>query len=232
MGLADTGRYLLTAKEDLMKKIWSILLIISLSLFAAIPVLAETFQGVKYTVIEKSNLGSIKGSIDIRLEKKVTKEFLHKLALNLRNAEPRKYDRLFITYYLPGMIPGSGAWATSHFNPNLVVKILGTTIEEEKALRSGSEDSVGEIIGEWLDESPYVGAKYTFLKRNGKIFMIRKFKDGSGSEKEMIQKRQSGRLRFEEKGGNDFGEYYLIERNGNLSVYDNAGLINKMKPIR
>ena len=209
-----------------MKKIWAVLLIISLSLFASIPVLAETFQGVKYTIIEKSNLGSIKGSIDIRLEKKVTKDFLHNLALNLREAEPKKYNRMFITYYLPGMSPGAGVWATSHFNPNLEVKILGTTIEEEKALMGEPKNSSSEIIGEWLDESPYVGAKYTFLRKNGKIIMIRKFKDGSGSKKEMIQKNQSGRLRFEEKEGNDFGEYYLIERNGNLGAYDNAGLIN------
>ena len=90
-----------------MKKIWAILVIISLSLSATVPVLAESFQGVKYTVIEKSNLGTIKGSIDIRLEKKVKKEFLYKLALKLREAEPRKYERMFITYYLPGMTPGS-----------------------------------------------------------------------------------------------------------------------------
>ena len=215
-----------------MKKLWTILLIGSLSLFLAIPAFAGSFQGVKYTVVEKSNLGSIKSSIDIRLEKKVSKDFLQKLALKLRKAEPRKYDRMFITYYLPGMTPGSGAWATSHFNPNLKVKILGTTIEEEKALMSKLKDSSGKIIGEWLDESPYVGAKYTLLKRNGKIIMIRKFKDGSGSEKEMIQKKQSGKLRFEEKGGNDFGEYYLIESNGRLAVYDNAGLINTMRSIK
>lgn len=215
-----------------MKNIWIMLLIGSLSLFPSVPVLANSFQGVNYTVIEKSNLGSIKCSIDIRLGKKVTKDFLQKLALKLRNAEFRKYDRMFILYYLPGMTPGSGAWASSHFNPNLEVKILGTTIEEEKILMSNSKDSPGEIIGVWLDESPYVGAKYTFLKRSGKIIMIRKFKDGSGSEKEMIQKNQSGRLRFEEKGGNDFGEYYLIERNGNLGAYDNAGLINTMRSIK
>jgi len=215
-----------------MKKIWTILLIISLSLFVAIPVLAETFQGVKYTIIKKSNLRSIKCSIDIRLEKKVTRDFLHKLALTLREAESRKYDRMFILYYLPGMKPGSGAWATSHFNPNLEVKILGITIEQEKALMTKSTDSSGEIIGEWLDEAPYVGGKYTFLNKNGKIIMIRKFKDGSGSEEEMIQKKQSGRLRFEEKGGNDFGEYYLIERNGKLGAYDNEGLIRTMRSIK
>jgi len=59
----------------------------------------------------------------------------------------------------------------------------------------------GGIIGEWLDESPYGGAKYTLLQKNDKIVMIRKFNDGSSSEIEMIQKKQSGELRFEEKGG-------------------------------
>lgn len=214
-----------------MKNVMTIFLI-SLALFATDPVLAETFLGVNYTVIEKTNLQNIKGSIDIRLEKKVPKDFLQKLALKLRGAEPRKYDRLFITYYLPGMTPGSGAWATSHFNPNLEVKILGTTIEEEKALLSEHRNSSGEIIGEWLDDSSYVGAKYTLMKKNRKIFMIRKFKDGSGSEKEMIQKNHSGRLRFEEKEGNDFGEYYLIEKNGNLGAYDSSGIISTMRSIQ
>ena len=216
-----------------MKILSPIILIISLGLFAAVSVSAETFQGVNYTVIEKTNLGTVKGSIDIRLEKKVTKDLLQELALKLQETQPRKYDRLFITYYLPGMTPGSGAWATSDFNPNLEVRILGTTIEEEKALSAGHKDSLGEIIGEWLDESPYVGAKYTLMKKNGKIIMVRRFKDGSGSENEMIQKKShSGRLRFEEKEGNDFGEYYLIEKNGNLGAYDSAGLISTMRAIK
>ena len=215
-----------------MKKLRTIMLIGVLSLLPAIPVFASSFQGVSYTIIDKSNMGNIKSSIDIRLEKKVSKEFLHKLALKLQKAEHRKYDRMFITYYLPGMKPGSGAWATSHFNPSLEVKILGMTIEEEKTLKSESKGSSRDKIGEWLDESPYVGAKYTFLRRNDKIIMIRKFKDGSGSEKEMIQKKQSGKLRFDEKGGNDFGEYYLIERNGNLGIYDNSGLISTIRPIK
>jgi len=215
-----------------MRTLWIILLIVFLSMYSAIFAFAGSFQGVKYSVIEKSTLRSIKCTIDISLEKKVSKDFLHKLALKLRKAEPIKYDRMFIFYYLPGMTPGSGAWATSHFSPNLEVRVLGTTIQQEKALRSKSKDSSGKIIGEWLDESPYVGGKYTFLRRKGKIIMMIKFKDGSGSEEEMIQKNQSGKLRFEEKRGNDFGEYYLIERNGNLGVYDNAGLIKTMRSIK
>lgn len=215
-----------------MKKIFAMSLIVTFLLFPAVSAFAKSFQGVGYTIIDKSSMGSIKSSIDIRLERKVSKDFLKRLALKLRQEQSIKYDRIFITYYLPGMTPGSGAWATSHFNPNLEVNILGTTIEEEKAVMSKPKDSSGEIIGEWLDESPYVGGKYTLLKRNGKVIMIRKFKDGSSSEDEMIQKKQSGTLRFEEKDGSVSGDYYLIERNGNLGVYDNAGLIHTMRPIK
>ena len=208
------------------------LLIFSVILFGNSPLFAETFQGVNYTIIERSNLGNIKGSIEIRLGEKVSKNFLQELALRLREDEPRKYDRLFITYYLTGMTPGSGAWATSHFTPNLEVKVLGTTLEEEKSLKNEPQSSSGKIIGEWFDDSPYVSAKYKFLKRDDKIIMIRKFKDGSGSETEMVQKTHSGKLRFEEKESNDFGEYYLVESNGDMGIYDNAGIINTMRAIK
>ena len=214
-----------------MKKILAILLITTFLLFPAVSAFAKSFQGVSYTIIEKSSMGSIKLSIDIRLEQKVSKDFLQKLALKLRQDEPIKYDRIFICYLLTGMTPGAGAWATSHFNPNLKVEILGTTIEEEKALMSKPKKSSGKIIGEWLDDSS-CGAKYTLIKRNGKIIMICKYKDGSGSEEEMIQKKQLGKLRFEEKEGNDFGEYYLIESNGRLAIYDNSGFGFSMRPIK
>ena len=222
----------MATEKNKMKRLGLILLFASLSIFLSISALAGSFKGINYAIIEKSKMGSIKISIDIRLQEKVSKDFLRELALKFQKEEPKKYDRMFITYYLLGMTPGAGAWATSHFNPNLEVKILGTTIEEEKTLMNKSKNPSGKIIGEWLDESPYVGAKYTFLKRDGKIIMICKFKGGSGSEKEMIQKKQSGRLRFEEKVDNNFGEYYLVDRKGNLGVYDNAGLITTMSSIK
>jgi len=208
-----------------MKNLWSIFLLILLGVFATVSVFAETFQGINYKVIEKTNLGTIKGSIEIRLEKKVTKDFLQKLAFKLWEDQPRQYDRLFLEYYLPGMTPGSGAWATSHLNLNLEVSILGTTVEQEKALKDSHKNLSGKIIGEWIDESSY-GATYTLIKKNGKIIMVLEYNDGSSSEKEMIKKKQSGRLTLEEKEGNDFGEYYLIKKNGNLCTYDSAGIIS------
>jgi len=198
----------------------------------SVPLLAEEFKGVQYTIIDSSRLLNIKCSLDIRLQQKVSKEFLKRLALKLRADEPRSYERMFIVYYLPGMITGAGAWATTHFDPNLKVEIYGMTIEEEKKLKTKSKAPVSDIIGEWLGETPFISGKTTILKKNGKIFMIREFKDGSSLEKEMIQKQKSGKLRFEEKSGNDFGEYYLIDSRGRLAVYDNDGLINTIQPIK
>jgi len=71
----------------------------------------DVAQGANYKVIEKTNLGGVKYSLSIRLEKKVSKDSLYKLALKLRETQPSKYNRLFITYYLPGMTLGLGAWA-------------------------------------------------------------------------------------------------------------------------
>jgi hypothetical protein len=71
-----------------MKKLWIILLIGSLSLFSAILAFAGTFQGIKYSVIEKSNMRSIKCTIVISLEKKVSKDFLQKLALKFGKQNP------------------------------------------------------------------------------------------------------------------------------------------------
>ena len=137
-----------------MKRILAILLITIPFLFPTTHSFAASFQGVNYAVIEQSNFENIKNSIVIRLEKKVSKAFLEKLALKLRKAEPKKYDRMFITYYLPGMTPGSGAWAASHFNPNLKVNIFGTTIAEEKALMSKPKNPSGKVLVNGLTNRP------------------------------------------------------------------------------
>lgn len=213
-----------------MKKIFPILLIGYFCVFSAAYAFALTFEGINYTVIEKSNWQNYTCRISIRLEQKVSKEFLQKLAVKLRQEETINYTKIIISYYLPGKKPVSGPWATSHFNHGLEVNILGTTIEEEKASVSNSINSSGEIIGEWLDD---VGTKYTLLKKNDKIYLIRMSLDGSSSEKEMIQKVQGEKLRFEEIGGNNWSDYLLIDNNGRLYVYGNTGLlISSMRSIK
>src|ERR1039458_10482874 len=60
----------------------------------------------------------------------VSEEVLRAIATKLKNSDHGTYERTFISYYLPGMKVGSGAWATSHFDPDLEICILGVRSEE------------------------------------------------------------------------------------------------------
>lgn len=214
-----------------MRKIIALFIIVTMLIFSS-SVMSQTFEGVHYTIIDASRIKNIKCSIDIRIDRKVSKDVLRKLALKLRDDEPRNYDRMFITYYLPGMTPGTGAWATSHFNPNLEVKILGLTAEEEKKLKEKSTNSSGSVIGKWLDDSPYLGGTTIIERKNGKVILTQTFKDGSVLEKEMTEARHGSQTRYDEKGGSSHGEYYLIESGGALGLYDSMGLIKTLRPIK
>ncbi len=62
--------------------------------------------------------------LDVELDRKVDAEVLETLANLLRDADDMVYLRTYIVYYVPGMEAGAGGWATSHFNPDLEVRIL------------------------------------------------------------------------------------------------------------
>ena len=100
---------------------------------------------VSYSIIDSTATAGIKRSLDVRLNKRVAEDTLRAMALKLKSQDSRDYDRTFITYYLPGMTVGAGAWATTHFRPDLEVKILGLWTEEEKKLSTAPAVS-GEIV--------------------------------------------------------------------------------------
>lgn len=185
---------------------------------------ADALRGLNYSVLKDSATGSIKRSLDIRLEKKIDKETLTNLAIHLEKSST-KFSQTFICYFLPGQKPGSGAWATTHFTPKLVVKILGPSLEFEKKAKEEPLQKSDIVIGKWFDNSPFIGGVISFVKRSSKTIMIRKFKDGSGKDFEMLQTKKSGKDCFTRKDGNVNGEYYLIEKNGALGIYDSDGLL-------
>ena len=126
---------------------------------------------------------------------------------------------------------GAGGWATTHFNPELEVNILGLTPKQDESLATKSEDPSREVIGSWLDQSPMVGGKISIYRKDDKLYMERTFKDGSNSNEEMVEKPSSSGKRFEEKSGSSFGEHYIIDRQGNLQIRDQEGLIATAKKI-
>jgi hypothetical protein len=206
---------------------------------------------ITYKIIYQSAVPGIKRSLDIRLNKRVSKDVLKSIAFKLKDSDPNIYERTFISYYLPDMEVGAGGWATTHFNPNLKVFIYGLTVEQEQEVQSKidqeqaikdkieqkqnliaeSKDASVTIVGKWLDETPFFGNITIIFHQNGKPFMKNIYNDGSSGLKKLIEKKSSRGRHFEEVGGSEYGDHYLLDSSGNLQLRDNMGLIRIAKKL-
>jgi hypothetical protein len=174
-------------------------------------------------ISEKENVnpkfGFNKCNIEIELKSKLSIEELTYIANKIRETR-KSYDKLWIFYNLKGKKSETGAWATSHFTPDLKVEIAGTNEAEDKKLEATNVN--GTIIGKWQDTRPYSGCLMTLYEKNNKIHMNQTFTDGSSSDDEFIKKSVKGKIRYELKQ-NKHNEYYIIETNGNLGMYGPVG---------
>lgn len=222
-------------EEDFMRSKVSIVVVVSL-LFCLISCGTDRNQKAvgeekQYSIIKEEKMGNIKSTIDIRLKSDVDKEALTKIANKLKKDGRSNYQRIFINYYLPEMEVGEGAWATSHFNPDLEVQILGITKEEKDKLLKEKSPVQGNLIGRWLDDTLFVESVYTISRIGGVLKLTIKYKDGSESVKKLTEKIANKQKRWIEED-NDFGEYYVLNDDGNLSIYDNQGLIRTLSKVK
>lgn len=176
---------------------------------------------VTVTVISQDIMPGIKRALDVRLDKKITKEILADVAVKIKNSDSNKYERTFITYYLPDMEVGAGAWATTHFNPDLEVRVFGLSVEEEKLLRNYPVDPANTIIGSWLEES--LKRRTTIFSKDKKIFIQYVYTDGSNGIEELTKKTIDNNATYSEVGSAHPEEYYFIDKNGDLYVGDKEG---------
>lgn len=210
-------------------KLSAIAIVLGLTLGA---VQAKQIDNDVYSVTSDDNYRDEKRSVNVRLDKKVSVEELRNIALTIKGMEKNDYERTFITYYLPDMEIGSGAWATSHFNPELKVNILGLSASEEEKLNIEAKKIPEEIVGVWRDDRPYISAVLTIYRKNKKLYLDTKYNDGSGSKKQMIEKSSNIGTKLVEKGGNAHGEYFILSAEGVLQAGGNNGIFLKYKKLQ
>src|SRR5438105_3293361 len=80
-----------------------------------------------YTVIKNETLPPIWRKIEVDLSCKVHEDALRKIAVQLKNADPKTYERTLIFYHIPEWKQWKPKvfWATTNFDPDLKVCILG-----------------------------------------------------------------------------------------------------------
>lgn len=188
----------------------------------------QSHKPSNFKIVEDIKKRSIKRSVTIRLASKVSKEALGQIAKQIRNTDKNKYKRTFILYYLPEMEIGMGAWATTHFNPQLKVEILGLSLEEEGALKNKKEKTDRDEIDSWITES--LPGILTIYRKKESYFLEWRFNDGSVLKRQLIKKLSSKGTRFEEEN-NHFGEYFIINHVNNLESWGRSGLISTSKRI-
>lgn len=187
---------------------------------------------VTYTVIDETKIPGIKRSVDIRLNKHVSEDILTAIAKTVKASDGGTYERTFIGYYLPSMQIDAGYWATSHYNPDLEVRILGLSADAATELSAAPVVPDRDEIGRWLDESPFSSKRIVIYRENGKLFMELTYKDGSSGTNEIIERESPLGRQFSKPGGSRAGDHWVIDSGGDLQLRDQEGLISTAKKLQ
>lgn len=173
-----------------------------------------------YNILEdRSNEALEKNELTVEINKKITVEQIATLADKFFSSKS-KQRRFYIFYLLPGMKAGSGAWATSHFDPELEIEIIGSTSQQDDNSDKVADAVIdGEVIGKWHEEQ-YTSSNYVIYKKDNKIFIKTIFKNGQISDEELKEKKVGNGTRYDYKQGGYNGEYFILNSDGGLEFYN------------
>jgi len=183
------------------------------------------------SVVLAADMKPFKRSLLIRLKERVTEGALRRIAEKLVTSG---YERTFMGYLLPGMKEGEGAWASTHFDPKLRVRVFGTKKgEKERAIAKELAISpVPGAIGSWyIDHGVisricrlYVAKKKTYAKY---VWV----KDGNVSTEMVNVKQRKDGVEYRAPD-NEHGEYLLLRPDGVLESRDADGPLEFGEKIR
>ena len=180
---------------------------------------ALSMNRVSYQIIKDQKKPNIKRSVDVRINQRVTVERLKSIAMAIKETDYNSYERTFILYYLSGQVINSGAWASSHFNPKLEIKIVGLSLADyQKLIKSVIDVNENDVIGQWYESLGSLGRVVTIYRSGTKVIMSQQYKDGSTTKEEAKVSNINEGLKIEVKKGNSFGEYYLINKKGSIRI--------------
>jgi hypothetical protein len=107
----------------------TITLILVISLMLLQPVFG---QESVYKIEKYSCIDGLKCSYDLRIKNKLSDSQIELIANQLKGDSP-SVKKIFITYYLPCMKIGSGAWATSNFDSELSINKMDFMLNSNPA---------------------------------------------------------------------------------------------------
>jgi methyltransferase-like protein len=186
-----------------------------------------------YSVVKIDTDNEIKFSVQVRIDRILSEDELKNIALNVKSDIKAKSKKGYVFFLLPEMETDNGAWASVEFQPEISVNIFGPTIEDNQKINSSIKREIRSLsdkrfIGIWIDNSlgeiALIG-----IRKDKQEGYIKEYIDPTTFEVAIItfllnKVKKNGVTIFKEKESFS-GDYYIIEKNGDLSSYDNQGYI-------
>lgn len=171
-----------------------------------------------YRVKNDDYTGGLKRTVEVELPERVSAEQLQALAEKIKAAQTHKTDRTFISYTLEGH--PSMSWATTHYNPDLEVSVLGLSNEDYQQLLSKSlRKEYPQLVGAWIGERVF-NALYIVYVNDGVVHQDLLFPNGEKLSYPMkVVKEAGGMLRLEEIDG-DEPEFLRLAPSGMLQFWN------------
>ena len=171
--------------------------------------------------------------IQVRLAKPIGSAQLRELALKLKGEHAGPDEHALIFYFLPEMVPGTGAWATTHFEPGLSVRILGLTSEQDSLIRSQSLALPPEfkLAGEWIDHAQGLSSRISLIERGSEHRLRFHFADGSVVERRLRSRGLQGKGARYDDVDSGYEEHYVVYPSGVLELWDDQGSIRRAMPL-
>lgn len=179
-----------------------------------------------YTILN-DHASSYKRSVDVRLQKRVTASALETIAHEIKRSGPSA-PNIFIVYYLPGVRPGSGGWATSHFTPDLTVNIQGETAEESQEAEQVEKTADRDV---YRDSRPYAPKRVWIEKSGGRHAVVQVQYDDSRGRTNVRRSTRGGVEYYHPVEATGTGDHWRKPNGQPLEVWDNQGLISKYERV-
>ncbi|MFN8238617.1 MAG: hypothetical protein U0T77_10655 [Chitinophagales bacterium] len=154
------------------------------------------------------------GTYTVKINTKLPEDSIKMIAEEIKSS-CSECNEVFIYFFPPNYDVNSIAWATVEYDPSYVFKQIGTTVSSNSYF-----PPKGQIIGKWEDNYS-VGLEHTvYIFKDADTLKMRKvYSDGSFGD-DIIEESEYNGLR---KFTRNLSEWYVLERNGNLSLYGDNG---------
>lgn len=181
---------------------------------------------VHFDVTTTADIPGVKRSVMVTLSRSISLEQLEAFANQIHAAQPETYQRTFIEYYLEDAPPGSGLWATSHFDPTLEVRILG--LPTDAASRVRGQRRQGDL-GCWLDQGMNGVIQYALRKKGVGYVLEHRYEGGSVWAERVTRRSLPGGVRYDPVERSSTGDHYRVNSSGGLELWDSEGFIRELR---